>query len=151
MTQRLARDLVLAVEDAASRLGTLSEAEASLKTQPGVWSIKEIVGHLIDSAANNHQRFVRAPQLAILEFPGYEQDRWVAVQGYQQRPWLELVDFWVRYNHQLAETIRRVPEASLEVTCRIGAGEPVTLGFLIQDYVAHLRHHLKQIDARRAT
>lgn len=150
MTQRLANELVSVIDDAVIRLRALSEATAAAKSRPEAWSIKEIVGHLIDSAANNHQRFVRAQQVALLDFPGYEQDAWVSTQGYQHRPWIELLEFWARYNHQLGETIKRIPETSLGVTCRIGANEPVTLGFLVEDYLAHLRHHLKQIDERRA-
>ena len=150
MTQHLADELVSVVDEAAARLRSINEADAATKSRPDIWSIKEIIGHLIDSAANNHQRFVRAQQVALFEFPGYEQDSWVSVQDYQHRPWLDLLEFWVRYNHQLAHAIRRIPESSLGVACRIGGNEPVTLGFLVEDYLVHLRHHLKQIDERRA-
>ncbi len=121
-----------------------------MKIEPEVWSIKEIVGHLIDSAANNHQRFIRAQQTDEFEFSGYEQDAWVRSQGYQDRPWLELIEFCVLYNHHLSHAIRRIPGTALTVPCRIGTGESVTLGFLVDDYLVHLRHHVKQIEERRA-
>ena len=121
-----------------------------VKLRPEVWSIKEIVGHLIDSATNNHQRFVRAQQTEKLAFPGYDQDAWVRLQGHQDRPWLELIEFWALYNFQLSRTIRRIPEAALGMMCRIGTNELVTLGFLVEDYLVHLRHHLKQIEERLA-
>ena len=116
---------------------------------PDVWSVKEIVGHLIDSAANNHQRFVRAQHVPRFEFPGYEQNLWMRSQDYQSCSWRELVDFWVLYNRHLAHVVRRVPAAALDIPCRIGEDESVTLGFLIEDYVRHLRHPLSQIAERR--
>lgn len=150
MTQRLADEITRVVDEAASRLRTIGEAVAAAKVRPEVWSTKEIVGHLIDSAANNHQRVIRAQQTDEFAFPGYEQETWVRAQGYQERPWLELVEFWALYNHQLSHAIRRIPEAALGVTCRIGTSEPVTLRFLVEDYLVHLRHHLRQIQERRA-
>ena len=123
---------------------------ATRKARPDAWSIKKIVGHLTDSAANNHQRFVRAPQAAALSLAGYDQNAWVQLQDHQGRPWPELVEFWRLYNRLLAHVIRRIPETALDVTCRIGAGDAVTLRFLIEDYLVHLRHHLQQIRERRA-
>jgi hypothetical protein len=150
MSQRLADQLADVVNDAASRLRTIGETDAMAKARPDVWSIKEILGHLIDSAANSHQRFVRAQYTDDLTFPGYEQDAWVRLNGYQERSWLELIELWALYNRQLAHMIRRIPETALAVKCRIGSGEPVTLGFLMDDYLVHLQHHLQQIDEQAA-
>lgn len=147
--QSIADELTRVVDEAAAELRTLGEAVAAAKLRSDSWSIKEIVGHLVDSAANNHQRFVRAQATGQLAFPGYVQDVWVRSQDHQSRPWLELVEFWVSYNHHLAHTIRRIPESALSVPCRIGANEAVTLRFLVEDYLVHLRHHLKQIEDRR--
>jgi hypothetical protein len=149
MTEALAMELSKIVEETAAELRSLSEEAAAAKPNPTVWSVKEIVGHLIDSAANNHQRFVRARHVQHLEFPGYEQDLWVGSQDYQGYSWRELVDFWVLYNRHLAHVIRRVPAAALDVPCRIGEDETVTLRFLIEDYLRHLLHHLRQIAERR--
>lgn len=92
----------------------------------------------------------QAQQTSELTFPGYEQDAWVRAQGYQDRPWLELVDFWAACNRQLSQVIRRIPESALPVPCRIGTDDPVPLSFLVEDYLVHLRHHLQQIQERRA-
>lgn len=108
----------------------------------------EVIGHLVDSAANNHQRFVRAQQVAELVFPKYEQNDWVRVQGYNEVPWMDLVELWRRYNLHLAHVMRRIPDDKLEVRCTIGDYAPVTLGFLVEDYLTHLRHHLKKIGER---
>jgi hypothetical protein len=116
-----------------------------------VWSVKEILGHLIDSASNNHQRFVRAQLSAELTIPDYEQNRWVSSQDYQSRPWGELIDLWVHYNHHLAHVIRRIPDAAAGVPCRLGKNEPITLTALVQHYLGHVRHHLEQIEQRLAS
>jgi hypothetical protein len=77
------------------RLRALTEAEVSASRADGKWSRKEILGHLIDSAANNHQRFVRAQMVAAFEWPGYEQNEWVRVHGYGDRAWTELLGLWL--------------------------------------------------------
>ena len=90
------------IDRAAERLGTFCDSEAGRPTAPGKWSKKEIVGHLIDSAANNHGRFVRAQLQEDLVFPGYDQDAWVRVQRYRDRPWSDLVALWRAYNRHIA-------------------------------------------------
>jgi hypothetical protein len=112
------------------------------------WSPKEVLGHLIDSAANNHQRFVRAQETDALTLPGYEQDHWVRVQGYQDAEWTHLVALWTHVNLHLADVIARIPRDRYPVPCTIGGSEPVTLEFVIVDYLRHLRHHVAQIRER---
>ncbi len=150
MLESLAGELTRVVDLAAPDLRSIDDARAGSKLKPEVWSVKEILGHLIDSASNNHQRFVRAQLTTELAFPGYEQDGWVASQDYQTRSWRELVDLWVAYNHHLAHVIRRVPDTATAVPCRIGTNDTITLGSLAQDYLGHVRHHLRQIQDRRS-
>lgn len=137
-----------AVEEAAGKLRGISEEEAAERTEEGTWSRKEILGHLIDSAANNHQRFVRARHCTELEFPAYDQDAWVRCQNYHEADWRSLVDLWVAYNELLAHVIAGIEEREWPTQCRIGDGEPVTLGFLVHDYLRHLNHHLRRLDCR---
>jgi hypothetical protein len=127
------------------RLSAISEEEAARKPDPAKWSKKEILGHLIDSAANNHQRFVRAQLAPAVELPGYEQDGWVRVQAYMIEPWQDLIEFWRFYNRHLVHVMETIPEDYLAHTCAIGGKPAVTLGFLVEDYVRHLEHHLDQI------
>ncbi len=133
------------VSEAAPRLLAINTADNSKPLSPGGWSRKQIMGHLIDSASNNHQRFVRALLQPSLEFPGYDQNGNVRVQGVQEADWDLLVSLWASYNCFLAHVLARVPESKLQTACRIGDGDPVTLEFLARDYVRHMIHHLDQI------
>jgi hypothetical protein len=149
MVTGVAEELLRVVEASAERLRAVGEAEAAASPAEGRWSKKEILGHLIDSAANNHQRFVRAQEGAEYTGPRYEQEHWVGSQGYAASSWPELIEFWRLYNRHLAQVIRRIPEERLGVSCRIGPAEPVTLGFVVEDYLSHLKHHLRQIEGEQ--
>lgn len=152
----IADDLRRAVEDATPRLHALSEDAVRQRPAPGKWSKKEILGHLIDSAANNHQRFVRAQFQDDLVFPGYAQDEWVRVQRYQETEWKALIELWRRYNLHLARVIAAIPDAvrlrehrthNLHRIAmrRVPEHEATTLDYFMRDYVYHLQHHLRQI------
>jgi DinB superfamily len=149
-------DFRLTIERGAERLLSLSEAQSAEPRAPDKWSAKEIVGHLVDSAANNHQRFVRAQFQDNLVFPGYAQEDWVAAQHYSQASWPLLVELWKLYNLHLLHLISHIPahkltrlhhEHSLDRIAweLVDASEPTTLEYLIRDYLGHLKHHLRQI------
>jgi hypothetical protein len=141
----VAEELSSLVGQTVPAFETIGEA-GSLKTRgPGTWSRKQILGHVIDSALNNVHRFVRASQEDELAMPDYDQPAWVAAGGYQDRPWADLVRLWAGLNDHLAHVISGIPPERLETPCRIGGSEPLTLEFLVRDYVRHLRHHLQQI------
>ena len=144
--QEAADELIQTVEAVSARLRNIRDDAASRKPAPGKWSVKEIIGHLVDSAANNHQRFIRA-QDGPYTGPGYAQDAWVERQGYGSIAWPELLELWRLYNRHLAAVIKRIPPEKLDTECRIGQYEPVPLGFVVEDYVAHLKHHVRQIEA----
>ncbi len=135
------------VEAAMPKLRSLGEAHAGQPRAAGKWSPKQVIGPLIDSAANNHQRFVRAQEGIAYSGPGYSQDHWVAVQGYQESRWDDLIALWHAYNLHLARVIERIPDTRRTTVMTIGADTPKTLGFVASDYVHHLRHHLAQADA----
>jgi hypothetical protein len=135
----------LLLEQSSIALAEISESDSKKKSAPEKWSKIEILGHLIDSAVNNHQRFVRAQLSKELRIPGYEQQVWVATQRYQGEPWANLIQLWKSYNLHLLHVISTIPENALGNYCIIGDNKPVTLEFVIEDYVRHLRHHLEQI------
>ncbi len=105
--QDVLEDFARTVEEASARLLSLTDAEVSSRRGEGGWSAKETLGHLIDSAANNHQRFVRAQFKEDLVFPGYAQDEWVRAQGYDAEPWPLVVNLWKFYNLHLAHVCGR--------------------------------------------
>jgi hypothetical protein len=144
--EKIAEGIRKTVEDFAVRLENLDEVKASQKPQPDKWSRKEILGHLIDSASNNHQRFVRAQYMKDLNLPPYEQIEWVKIQQYSLRTWKELLTLWKSYNFHLAHIIKHMPTDCLQTSCTIGSGEPVTIGYVVVDYLGHMQHHLRQIE-----
>ncbi len=142
----LANALRAEVERASVRFRGWAEADVSRARGAGKWTRKEILGHLIDSAANNHQRFVRAQFTSPLSLPGYDQEAWVRLHRYRERPWGELVDLWVSLNRQVAAVIEFVPAEKLQTPCIIGGQEPKPLEWWMRDYLRHLKHHLEQIE-----
>jgi hypothetical protein len=147
----LSERLLSLVEAAEPRLREISETESTQPVLACGWSRKQVIGHLIDSASNNHQRFVRAALQTSLDFPGYDQGGSVRVQAVQDADWRLLVVLWAAYNRYLAHVIARLPAAKLETVCRIGSGDAVTLEFLAKDYLTHLGHHLGQLGAADST
>ena len=154
-------DFRTTVESSSRALLELSEPEAAARPGPGKWSPKEIVGHLIDSAANNHRRFVLAQIEEELVFPGYQQEAWVRAQNYQDASWVALVELWRAYNLHLARVMECVPERERarprrrhnlhEIAFgRVSEAEPASLELLMRDYVVHLKHHVAQILAHRS-
>ena len=137
-------------------LRQLTDTQASAPLARGKWSRKQVLGHLIDSASVNHERFVRARQLEDLVFAGYDQDEWVEAQRYVDAPWNDLIELWTRYNRHLVRVFEATPQDERcrdrahhnfdEVAFRpISPDLPSTLDYLMKDYVVHLEHHLTQI------
>jgi hypothetical protein len=145
-----------AIAVALTQLAGIDGARASRPPAPGKWSAKQLVGHLIDSAANNHQRFVRARFQDDLVFPGYDQDAWVAAQGYADARWEDLVQLWRAYNLHLARVIERLPPElatrpaerhNLDAIAFRPPPEQPTLAWFAPDYVDHLETHLRALGA----
>jgi hypothetical protein len=128
-----------------SSLLAVPEALADVPWRQGGWTRKEIVGHLLDSAANNRQRFVRGAIDGEYAGPKYAQEAWVAAHGYASQSWDILLGWWKAEHEILAAVVDCVPEGRLEARCVVGDDAPVTLRFLIEDYVSHQRWHLSQI------
>ncbi|MBA3875232.1 MAG: DinB family protein [Anaerolineae bacterium] len=147
MPTDIAQEISATVDAASAALRQIGEADTSAIPEVGRWSKKQIIGHLLDSASNNHHRFVRAQQQqsAVFTFPGYEQEAWVSAQAYESSSWAELVELWRLYNRHLAHVIEHMPEDKLGVECQIESNESVSLGRLIEDYLKHMKHHLAQL------
>ena len=141
----IAEQLRTLIESARPRLLGITEKLASEKQFPDKWSVKETVGHLIDSAASNHQRIVRLQLSADIGRLTYAQVEWVQAQHYQTEPWTQIVQFWYLYNMHLSHVIAHVNPENLDHVCDMGYAEPAPLRFIIEDYVRHTQHHLDQI------
>lgn len=144
------------VHDVTPILYARSEEEVDARSAPDGWNARQVIGHLIDSASNNHQRFVRAQFSDELVFPGYDGEQWVAVQRYADAEWSTLVALWASFNQHIAHVVANVPDSLLQqprrkhnlhelAWKRVPETEPATLGYFIADYVGHLEHHLEQI------
>lgn len=148
MTVAVSDAIVTKVARWRPKLLALSDETIRHKPTLDRWSIAEVVGHLVDSACNNHQRFVRAQETETLEFPKYDQNSWVAAGHYHDSEWQTLVTLWSSYNQQIAHVIRHIPASQLATPCTITPYETCTLQFLVEDYVTHLQHHLDKISER---
>src|SRR5881392_2022881 len=144
------------IEASAGRLRQIGEREAEQPRAEDHWSSKQIIGHLIDSAANNHARFVLAQFKDDLVFPGYDQNKWVQAQQYESASWPQLVELWRAYNLHLLHVMSSAPkeklnqvrtEHSLQTIAfkTVDHATPTTLEYLMKDYVTHLKHHLSQV------
>lgn len=147
MPTQLARDFRTELDRLRAALVLLPSALADVPWRPGGWTRKQIVGHLVDSAANNRQRFVRATIDGQYAGPGYAQDTWVAVHGYGNQEWSTLLRWWQTDHEILLAVVDRIPEERLEASCAVGDDKPVTLRFLIEDYLRHQQWHFKQLRA----
>jgi len=143
------------IEDGRNRLLAIPAEEARASAN-GKWSPKQIIGHLIDSATNNHQRFVRATSTSDLVCQGYEQDVWVDSQKYNDESWSDIVEFWAAYNRHLVHVVSVMDEGVLtrqrsphnldKIAFKtVPSNTSTTLEYFIRDYVDHLKHHLNQI------
>lgn len=137
----LSERLEAVLREAMPWLLTISEAESSVPEREGKWSGKQVIGHLTDSAVNNLGRIMRMQIEAGPSLPGYEQMEWVSLQHYTEREWSQVLALWFALNEHVAWTIEHVEKARL-ANRGVVEGEPLTLGFLIADYVAHMEHHL---------
>lgn len=150
------QDFKQTIESASAKLAQINEDQSSQPRAEDHWSSKQIIGHLIDSAANNHARFVLGQLKDDLVFPGYDQNDWVRTNHYQERAWSDLIQLWRAYNLQLHHLMTHADKEKLNTPCTLHTlqeiafktvpkTEPVTLEYLMTDYVDHLKHHLAQI------
>lgn len=147
----------------ADRIAELSEdlfeMQDSFVSKPrkeGAWSRKQILGHLVDSANVNLQRFIEAQINDSIVFEGYKHQHWVELQGYQEQDWEELVTLWSALNMHLCNVVARIPAEVLDKPHSehrfeqmayhpVPKDQPSSLGYIIEDYFAHLQYHLDQI------
>ena len=143
MIETAIEQLNFLIERIPSMLIQISDEKMSAKPEPDKWSRKEIIGHLIDSATNNHHRIVLG-QFEDIHIVGYDQNKWIKFSYYQDIDCEQIISFWTIYNRQLLEIVKRIPMESLKRQIQKGDNS-FTIEYLISDYVKHLEHHLKQV------
>ena len=146
---KVAEELTQLVQSWEDKLLGMTERDIRRRKDENSWSTKQIVGHLIDSASNNHQRFIRLQYTKELTFPDYqlENEKWVTIQNYQQEDWNSLVQLWKCFNLHIAHIIRNINRKKLSHIWSEGSVSPVSLQDLIIHYLAHFKVHLDQIEA----
>ena len=133
------------IHEIPPRLSKLPPSQVESRPSLSKWSPKEELGHLLDSAANNHQRIVRTQLEDEPRMPGYDGDAWVELHRYQQRNWQEMIELWRALNQQLLAAAEAAPDTAWSRTCTIADSLPLTLKFVFDDYIDHMMHHLKHI------
>jgi len=128
-----------------ARLQVLPSDKVERKPSPDAWSPKEELGHLLDSAAHNHQRIVRAQLEDKPAMPGYDGDAWVVLHRYQSRDWRSLIELWAALNRQLLAAAEAAPDSAWLRTCTIAESAPLTLRFVLEDYLDHMLQHLRHM------
>jgi hypothetical protein len=152
---QIAARLHAAVDEGLQLFASVDAARTAQPSEPGGWCAREVVGHLIDSACNNHRRFVIGQSSPTLIFDGYDGDGWVRVQQYARVPWPDLVSLWSAYNRHLAHVIAVAddgigqPKSPHNFDQILGEAfardQPQTLAALMDDYITHMRHHFDQV------
>ena len=148
MSRPLADELRSLVSSARAGLFALSDAEVDASRGDDAWTKRQILGHLIDSTAANHQRFVRAQFEEELHFPSYDAPAWVIVERYDLAPWTLLVEVWVSYAQLLAHILDVMPEEQLATACWVdwyGDPKAISLREVAEAYFDHVMHHLAQL------
>jgi len=137
-------EIVVLLKD---RLSQIPENITDRKVMDDDWTLKEIIGHLIDSAANNHQRFVRLQFGDLLDFPAYNGEEWVKVQRYADMKWKDIIILWYSYNCILLKVIEHMDNASLQ-NVWVKGEEKLSLGHLVNDYYQHIELHIDHFERR---
>jgi uncharacterized damage-inducible protein DinB len=129
------------------KLPRLTDGEMQKELGTGLWSGKEILGHLSDSAALNRQRIVRSQYEEPYEFPFYDQAQWVEIQAYAHYDWEKLVAQCIREYRHLLHVLDNLPDTAAADPCPItfSSSEFVTLDWLVGHIYRHNDHHLRQI------
>jgi hypothetical protein len=129
----------------SERFSEISDADLEAKPVLTKWSRKEVIGHLIDSSQNNLRRFITSQYEPAPPNIVYEQDFWVTANNYNKMPNADIIGLWRMLNERIVAVLSNMPDANRQKQCTIGGGSLVTLEWLAQDYVAHLKHHVNQI------
>jgi len=147
--KEISNELIGIVNNFYDRYNSLSDTITSARLSENKWTLKEIIGHLIDSASNNHQRFVRLQLTDNLMFPDYSSDNenWLKIEQYNALSWNSILSLWKEFNVLIAHIILHVKTDCLAHTWLVG-NKPATLDYLINDYIRHSKEHIEHFQDR---
>lgn len=144
-------ELLSLIEEWEPKLLSLSEDIISGKRNSQNRTIRQIVGHMVDSASNNTHRIVHLQyRESPLKFPNYategNNDRWIAIQNYQEEDWFTLIQVWKYSNHHIMHVIENVDRSKLKNQWHYSETKLISLEEGIIDYLRHFKLHLDEID-----
>ncbi len=150
--QQISENLSTLISAWEAKLAALPEGTITNRKNSQNRSIRQIVGHMVDSATNNTHRLVHMHyQKSPVNYPDYanlgNNDRWIAIQNFQEEDWGELVRLWAAVNRHMVHLIRHVDESKLNQHWISALKERVTLREMIADYPRHFKLHLNEISA----
>ncbi len=150
MPEQLADDFSARLASAEAGLRVITELEATEPYKPDAWTRKQVLGHLIDSAINNHVRFVMAALDGEYAGPAYHAQGWVAMHDYANMLWSDLLELWKAHNALLTRVVMQIPDDRFTAECHIGDDKPVTLQYVVEDYLHHMEQHITEITENQA-
>lgn len=146
----IAKELLTLTKEWEPKLMALSNEVISERKNSQHRTIKQILGHMVDSASNNIHRIVHLHyQTSPLVFPDYahfgNNDRWIAIQNYQEEDWQNLVQLWKYINIHIAHVIRNINPEKLENIWIAATQEKISLNTMVIDFPRHFKLHLNEI------
>ena len=150
--QQISEDLSKLISNWEVKLASLPERTIANRVNSQNRNIRQIIGHMVDSATNNTHRIIHMHyQKSPVAYPDYanlgNNDRWIAIQNYQEEDWGELVRLWAAVNRHMVHLIRQVDEAKLNQIWTSALKDRITLKEMITDYPQHFKLHLNEISA----
>ncbi|HJX71494.1 MAG TPA: hypothetical protein VJ346_06065 [Bacteroidales bacterium] len=145
------RKLLSLIQEWEPKLSSLADDVVKDRRNSQNRNIKQITGHMIDSASNNTHRIVHLQyQKSPLQYPNYathgNNDRWIAIQNYQDENWNYLVQLWKFSNLHIVHVINNVDSTKLKNEWQCDGNKFISLRDMIVDYLRHFKLHLKEID-----
>ncbi|MEK6783153.1 MAG: DinB family protein [Bacteroidota bacterium] len=144
--KNIINELSQIIKEFSPKLDNIPDDVFTAKPKPEKWSKKEVLGHLIDSALNNHRRFICGQYEPIPNII-YDQNFWVKANNYKSSRKEDEIVLWRLLNNQICEVLQNMPDQNTNLLCNTGNGEVQvhSIAWLAEDYVKHLKHHLNQI------
>ncbi len=146
--QEIGEDLHLTVNSFYLKYEGVTDKVASKRPETGEWSLKEIIGHLVNSASNNQQRFLGLQTVAEMQFPPYHKHHldWTGIEKINEMKFADLFLLWKQYNILISHIIANIDTGKLDNCLVMEDGRKIPLKALVTDYVSHLKNHLNQFE-----